>query len=302
MKKLLLAVMATTTLLFAAACGSNGDGEITELEIGTQTYTDPKIMAHMVEALVEDRTDIEVSIKKDISASPQIISAMDQGELHIATLYSGEVYNNHFDDDELEFTTDPEVTLDQAQRLFAEHFDFTWHDSLGFQNKYTVTIDGEFAAANNIEKISDLVPHADQLRFGTDGSWLERPNDGYRAFKEHYGFEFKDARGLQIELMYEGVENNELDVITAYSVDPQILELGLKVLEDDKNFFPPYTASLVARNDVLEEVPEVAEAIDSLTGQIDEQTMTQLIYEVDINKRDEQEVAVEFLKEIGLLQ
>jgi osmoprotectant transport system substrate-binding protein len=107
---------------------------------------------------------------------------------------------------------------------------------------------------------------------------------------------------MQIELMYEGVENDELDVITAYSVDPQIIDLGLKVLEDDKSFFPPYTASLVARNGLLEENPEVAKTIELLTGKIDEATMTQLIYEVDINKRDEQEVAVEFLKEIGLLQ
>jgi osmoprotectant transport system substrate-binding protein len=299
MKKFLIGTMTVATLLLTAACGNGGSKEI---EIGTQTYTDPKLIAHMVEALVEERTDFEVNITKDISASPQLISAMNQGELDIATLYSGEVYNNHFDKDELEYTTDPKVTLEQAQKLFAEKFDLKWHDSLGFQNKYTITIDGEFAKENNIETISDLKPYADQLRFGSDGSWLERPNDGYRAFQKHYGFKFKDARGMQIELMYEGVENGALDIITAYSVDPQIIELGLKVLEDDKNFFPPYTASLVANNETLSENPEVAEAIDLLTGKIDEDTMTQLIYEVDINKRDEQEVAVEFLKENGLLE
>jgi osmoprotectant transport system substrate-binding protein len=299
MKKLLITTVTAMTVLFASACGN---GASKEINIGTQTYTDPKLLSHMVEALIEDRTDFEVNITKDISASPLIINAMDQEELHIATLYSGELYNNHFDDDQVEFTTDPEKTLNQAQTLFAEKFNFKWHDSLGFQNKYTIAIENEFAEKNNIETISDLEPYADQLRFGTDGSWLERPNDGYRAFQEHYGFEFKDARGLQIELMYEGVKNDELDVITAYSVDPQIIELDLKVLEDDKKFFPPYTASLVARNDLLEENPKVAEALELLTGKIDEETMTQLIYEVDINKRDEQEVAVEFLKEIGLLK
>jgi osmoprotectant transport system substrate-binding protein len=299
MKKLLMVSMTAVMMLFTAACG-NSDSK--EINIGTQTYADPKLVAHMVEALVEQNTDFEVNITKDISASPQIITAMEQGELDIATLYSGEVYNNHFDDEKVEFTTDPEKTLNQAQKLFAEKFNLKWHDSLGFQNKYTITIDRDFAKKNNIETISDLEPYSDQLRFGTDGSWLERPNDGYRAFQDHYGFEFKDARGLQIELMYEGVENDELDVITAYSVDPQIIELGLKVLEDDKSFFPPYTASLVATNEVLNENPEVAEVINSLTGKIDEETMTQLIYEVDINEREEKEVAVEFLKEIGLLK
>jgi osmoprotectant transport system substrate-binding protein len=291
--------IAALSLLIAAACG-NGNGA-KEINIGTQTYTDPKILAHMVEALIEDQTDFEVNITKDISASPQIITAIDQEELDIATLYSGEVYNNHFDEDKVEYSTDPEKTLNQAQQLFAEKFGFKWHDSLGFQNKYTIAIKKEFAEEHNIETISDLEPYADQLRFGTDGSWLERPNDGYRAFQEHYGFEFKDARGLQIELMYEGIENDELDVITAYSVDPQIIELDLIVLKDDKKFFPPYSASLVTRNQLIEENPKVADVLDSLIGKIDEETMTGLIYEVDIKKRDEQEVAVEFLREIGLL-
>lgn len=299
MKKVLMISMAAVMLLFMAACGNSGSKEI---EIGTQTYTDPKLMAHMVEAMVEERTDLKVNITKDISASPQIISAMDQGEIDIATLYSGEVYNNHFDDENIEYSTDPEKTLEQAQKLFKEKFNLKWYDSIGFENKYTITIDGDLAKKHDIEKISDLEPYADQLRFGSDGSWLERPNDGYRAFQETYGFEFKNARGLQIELMYEGVKNDELDVITAYSVDPQIIELGLKVLKDDKNFFPPYTASLVAKNETLKEKPEVAEVLSTLTGKIDDKTMTQLIYEVDINKRDVKEVAVEFLKEEGLLK
>jgi osmoprotectant transport system substrate-binding protein len=299
MKRLLIGTMTAAAVIFTSACGNGGDNEI---EIGTQTYTDPKLISHMVEALVEDRTDYEVNITKDISASPQLISAMEQGELDISTLYSGEVYNNHFDEDELEYTTDPEKTLSQAQELFADKFNFKWHDSLGFQNKYTITIDGDLAKEHNVEKISDLEPFADQLRIGSDSSWLERPNDGYRAFQDHYGFDFKDARGMQVELMYEGVKNEELDVITAYSVDPQILELGLKVLEDDKNFFPPYSASLVATNELLKDKPEVAEILELLTGKIDEKTMTQLIYEVDIDKRNEKEVAVEFLKESGLLE
>jgi len=255
-----------------------------------------------VEALVEDQTDIDVKIIKDISASPQIISAMDQGEIQLATLYSGEVYNNHFDKDQVEFTTDPDKTLEQAQKLFKEKFDFTWFDSLGFQNKYTIAIKGDFAEKNNIKTMSDLAPFASELRFGTDSTWLERPNDGYRSFAKHYGYEFKDPKGMEVQLMYTGVENNELDAITAYSVDPQIIELNLKMLEDDKAFFPPYSASLVARNDMLEKYPKVKEIIESLNGTIDEETMTKLIYEVDINKRDEKEVALEYLKEKGLLK
>ena len=57
--------------------------------------------------------------------------------------------------------------------------------------------------------------------------------------------------------MYKGIQNGDLDVVTAYTVDPQILEYDLKILEDDQKFFPPYDASLVARNTVIDEYPEV---------------------------------------------
>ena len=50
-------------------------------------------------------------------------------------------------------------------------------------------------------------------------------------------------------------------MVTAYTVDPQILEYDLKILEDDQKFFPPYDASLVARNAVIVEYPEVAEVL-----------------------------------------
>lgn len=293
MKKLLW--VSIIALLVLTACGNDN-----EIKIGTQTYTDPKIMAHMIEALIEDRTDLEVSITKDIAASPQIIAAMEQGDLDVAaTLFSGEVYNNHFDD--IEFTTDRAETIKKAQEGFSNKFNFTWYDSIGFENAYAIAVSKEIVDKYDPHTVSDLEAIADELRFGTDGSWLERPNDGYRAFKKHYGFGFGDEKGMEVRLMYEAVENDEIDTITAYTVDPQIVELGMRVLEDDKSFFPPYDASVVVTNDVLEKHPELREVFELLIGQIDTATMTQLIHKVDIQGQNEQQVAVDYLKEVGLL-
>ena len=77
--------------------------------------------------------------------------------------------------------------------------------------------------------------------------------------------------------------------------------MNLKVLEDDKGFFPPSTASLVARNDKLKEYPELQDIINSLTNMINEEEMTQLIYEVDFEKKEPKDVAEKFLVEKGLL-
>lgn len=101
--------------------------------------------------------------------------------------------------------------------------------------------------------------------------------------------------------MYEGIDNGELDVVTVYTVDPQLKEYDLKVLEDTKNFFPPYEASLVAANDVVDEHDKINDVLKSLVDTVSTKEMTDMIYEVDIEKREIKEVAKEFLQEKGML-
>ncbi|MRH41506.1 glycine/betaine ABC transporter substrate-binding protein [Aquibacillus halophilus] len=303
MKKLLFASLFAVLVLALAGCGNSGSADGGEtFEFGAQSYTDPKIMSQIVKALVEDQTDHEVNITEDIQASPQIMAALDREEFDIATLYSGEVYNNHFDEGEVEYSTDPQQTIDQAQELFGAKYDMKWYDSIGFSNQYGIAIQGDFAEENNITTMSELGEYAEDLVVGTDSSWVERANDGYEGYQAAYGYSFGDVRGMEVSLMYEGINSNDLDVVTAYTVDPQILEYDLTLLEDDQAFFPPYDASLVARNEVINEYPEISDILDSIVGLISTEEMTQLIHEVDINQRPAEEVAVEFLQEKGMLE
>ena len=43
-----------------------------------------------------------------------------------------------------------------------------------------------------------------------------------------------------------------MDVVLAYTTDGRIKSFDLKVLEDDRRFFPPYDTSLVVSNDILQ--------------------------------------------------
>ncbi|MCJ7690044.1 MAG: osmoprotectant ABC transporter substrate-binding protein, partial [Clostridiaceae bacterium] len=160
----------------------------------------------------------------------------------------------------------------------------------------------DFAEKNKINNMTDLGKYADKLTLGTESTWVERPNDGYKGYQEAYGYKFGDVSGMAMALMYKGIANGELDVVTAYTVDPQILEYDLKLLKDDKAFFPPYDASLVARNEVLEKYPEVGEILDSIVGLISTDEMTVLMREVNIKGRNTEEVAKEFLQKKNLIK
>ena len=295
-----LLLFGLAAILVIAGCGNKNSADGGEIfTVASAKNTDSKINVQILKSLVEDQTDHEVEIVEDLPASAQIFAGIDRDEFDFASLFSGEVYNNYFDD--VEYSTDPVKTLEQAQKFFGEAHDIKWYDPVGYINNYSIAVKRDFAEENKIENLTELGEYADGLKLGTDNAWIERDNDGYSGFQEAYGYEFKDASGMDVALMYKGIASGDLEVVTAYTVDPQLQEYDLKVLEDDKFFFPPYEASLVASNKVIEEYPEIDEVLASIVGAIDTETMTGLIYEIDIEHRSIKEVAEEFLKENGML-
>ena len=91
--------------------------------------------------------------------------------------------------------------------------------------------------------------------------------------------------------------SKDIDVTDAFATDGQIIQYNLKILKDDKNFFPPYYAAPIIRKEVLEKYPELEEILNSLAGLIDDETMTELNYKIDVENQDIKKVAENFLKE-----
>ncbi|PKM71990.1 MAG: glycine/betaine ABC transporter substrate-binding protein, partial [Firmicutes bacterium HGW-Firmicutes-17] len=75
----------------------------------------------------------------------------------------------------------------------------------------------------------------------------------------------------------------------------------LKVLKDDKGFFPAYEAATVIRQETLDKYPELEAILNQLAGQISDEEMQQMNYYVEKENRDAGNVAAEFLKAKGLL-
>ncbi|QAY68462.1 osmoprotectant ABC transporter substrate-binding protein [Paenibacillus protaetiae] len=290
MAGLLIAVI----LPAASGCGIRSD-----IVIGAQTFTETKILAEMYKALIEDRTDATAEVIPDLASSPLVLSAMKKGDIDIATLYSGEIFNNHFP---IEETKDRARVLEQAQQGFLKFYNLKWFDPLGFENTYAFTVRKDVAEQKGYTKISDVKPDAGSMRLGVDTTWLERPSDGYPAFSKHYGITFGTIYPMELALVYQAVANRQVDIVLAYSTDSRLKAYDLKTLEDDKQFFPPYDASTVMRGDIAKKYPEAEAALTKLIGTLDVETMVDLNYQVDIEKKSEREVAVSYLKQVGLLK
>ena len=73
------------------------------------------------------------------------------------------------------------------------------------------------------------------------------------------------------------------------------------MLEDDRNFFPDYNGAFLLREDTPERFPGLEETLGLLAGQISNEDMVEMTYQVDVEKRTVDDVAKEFLVSRGLL-
>lgn len=144
---------------------------------------------------------------------------------------------------------------------------------------------------------------AEGLRAGFNPEFLGRP-DGYEGLVKAYDFRFASPPvQLQSGRMYEACANGDLDVISAFATDGRIEAYDLKVLTDDRGFFPPYDAVPLTRAEALKQFDGLGEVLGLLTGKINTPTMREMNLKVD-RKADPMtaaEVASEFLKESDLL-
>lgn len=71
----------------------------------------------------------------------------------------------------------------------------------------------------------------------------------------------------------------------------------MKVLEDDKRFFPPYDASAVISDEVLEKYPEIKDITERLGNQISTEDMQELNHQADVENISPRTIAKNFLEE-----
>ncbi|WHY71850.1 osmoprotectant ABC transporter substrate-binding protein [Fictibacillus enclensis] len=287
------AVMAVLCLSGCSLPGLSGPAKNT-IAIGTLGTSESQIMGNMVRLMIEHDSDLKVNMVNNLGSSTVQHQAMMNGDVDItATRYTGTDLAGPLG---MEPVKDPKKALKVVQREFQKRYDQTWFDSYGFANSYAFTVTKELAEKENLHTVSDLEKHAQNLKLGVDNAWLKRKGDGYKGFTEKYGFEFGKTYPMQIGLVYQAAAKGKMDVVLAYTTDGRIKSYNLKVLEDDKQFFPPYDCSLVARNEVLKEHPELKGKLEKLSGKIDTETMQKMNFEADGKKKEPSIIAKEFLE------
>lgn len=296
---LIAAVALVVGMLALGGCQSDDKDTIV---LGSHVFSEPWILVEMAKLLIEENIDgVEVEHISGLQGAQVLHGAITTGEIDLYMSWTGTDFTGRLDMEVTDEWRDRDKVYDFVKEEFEERYDITLSPPLGFENTYAAAVTADFAEEHGLERISQLERLAPELTVGVDQWFMEQEGDGYNDFTEYYGFEFGRAVEMDYGIMYRSVQTGDVDVIIAYSTDGRIVSMDLVILEDDLSFFPPYDGVYVMSLDLLERFPEVQEALAPLFGTIDERTMGALNAEVDVNEREFQDVAREYLQERGLI-
>jgi len=163
---------------------------------------------------------------------------------------------------------------------------------LGFNNSYALAMREDRARALGIRRISDLARHP-ELKAGLSHEFLGRA-DGWPGLVAAYRLPLAAPQGLDHGLVYEAIAAGRIDLTDIYTTDAKIERFQLRVLEDDRRFFPRYDAVILYRLDVPARSPAAWAKLRTLERRIDERTMIRLNAAAELQGRSFAEAAALF--------
>jgi osmoprotectant transport system permease protein len=254
------------------------------VRVGSKSFIEGALLGEVLRELAES-AGAQAEHAARLGDTSKVWNALLVGQIDAYCEYTGTLRQ--------EILAKEKLRTDEELRRSLEGRGLLMSRSLGFSNNYALGMRQDRAEALSIRTISDLTKHP-ELKLGLSHPFLER-GDGWRGLQKLYGLPFRTPEGLEHSLVYEGLRQGTLDVVDLYTTDAAIQHYGLRVLEDDRHYFPRYDAVVLYRADLVERAPRVVEAFLRLEGAISPGTMQTMNARVEMDRLPDAQVAADFL-------
>jgi osmoprotectant transport system permease protein len=254
------------------------------MRVGSKQFTEGVILGEIVAEVALD-AGAKVDHEAQMGGTRILWTALQQGEIDVYVEYTGTLSE--------EILQARPASLAEL-RAMLEARGIGLIGPLGFENTYALGMREDRAAALGIRTISDLAAHPD-LVVGLSNEFLER-KDGWPGLSARYGLA-GDVRGLVHDLAYKALSERQIDVTDVYTTDAEIERLGVRVLEDDRHYFPDYDAVILYNLAWGDRAPDVVAALQRLVAAIPPADMIAMNAQVSIDHRSEVDVAGDFVRD-----
>jgi glycine betaine/choline ABC-type transport system substrate-binding protein len=283
-------------LIAALLCACSRPGADRAIRVGSKNFTEQVVLGEIVAQHLERRLHRTVDRRLNLGGTLLAHQALLSGEIDLYPEYTGTALSAILKD------TSPaagaEAVLARVRSEYQRRFQVAWLEPLGIDNGFAIVVRGPDARQGHLESLSDAAAAPQGWRLGA-GYEFEQRADGLAALKNTYHLRFPSApTSMDLGLLYQALEQKQVDMIAANATDGLLSKLDLKVLVDDRHAFPPYQVSIAARQERLREIPGLEAALLELSGKFTNRKMQELNYQVDARHLPPAQVASDFLKNL----
>ncbi|MEJ3596122.1 glycine betaine ABC transporter substrate-binding protein [Pseudomonas bubulae] len=268
------------------------------IRIGARVFTEQTLLAEITSQYLNSK-GYNAQVTGGLGSS-LARSAQESGQLDMVWEYTGVslVAYNHITD-----KLDSQQSYDRVKEVDAKK-GLVWLHPSKFSNTYALALPQKVAEAfPGINSISDLnkamrEPDNKNALVALDTEFANR-SDGLLGMVKLYDMDLtrRNIRQMDAGLVYTALKNGQVFAGLVYTTDGRLSAFNLKLLEDDKHYFPDYTAAPVVRQAYLDQHPDLAGLLKPLADLFDDETMRQLNARVDVNHESPSKVAADFLRQ-----
>lgn len=261
--------------------------------------TEPNILIQMYKLLIENQTDIKVELKENLGKTAFLYQALKSGAIDLYPEFTGTITKTLLKNPP-KSSNNARLVYEQAKLGIKREDDLVYLRPMAYQNTYALAVKQDFATKYHLQTISDLQKVSSFAIAGFTLEFSQRA-DGNKGLQSKYQLNLK-VKTMEPALRYKALERGDIQVIDVYSTDSEIRRYHLKVLQDNRQLFPPYQGAPLMRAETLKKYPALKPVLNQLAGKITTKQMQELNYQVDVLKKSPRQVAQKFLSEQGLLK
>jgi osmoprotectant transport system substrate-binding protein len=307
MKRTILMTGATAIAALAlAACGANnnptapagggggstgsssGGGSIT---VGSADFSESQVLGEIYAGAIKAK-GVSVTTKPNIGSRDVYIKALQDGSIDIVPEYTGSLLTF------LKGTApsqDPDAVYSALKSTLPPTLVVL--DKSTAEDKNSMVVTKDTAAKFSLKSIADLAAHQADITVAAPPEFQTR-QQGLVGLKSEYAFTPANFLPLKGAAIVNALTNNQAQAANIFSTDPSISSNGFVTLDDPKLLFGSDNVVPLARKDKVNDT--ITAALNAVSAKIDTATLTDLVKQVDVDKKDASAVAKDFLSKNGL--
>ncbi len=302
MKRTLIAAIAAVTTLGLAACGASSNptssastsaagGGSSPVVVGGANFSESTVLAEIYAAALNAK-GVTASTRPNIGSREVYLKALDDNSIQIVPEYTGSLLTYLKKDSTAKGSDDVYAALKAALPA-----NWVVLNKSAAEDKNSLVVTKDTASKWSLKSIGDMVAHQDEITLGAPAEFQTR-QQGLVGLKSEYNFVPKAFIDRSGKASVDALSNGQVQVANIFSTTPWIAVNGFITLEDPKLLFGSDNVVPLMRKDRVTD--QISTTLNAVSAKLTTPVLTDLLKQVDIDKKDATAVAKAFVQQNGL--